>query len=287
MNIEMKDVSYVYNPNTPFESHALKNVNLVIERTDFIGLIGHTGSGKSTLVQHMNGLMKPTSGDVLVGGVNTKDAKTFASSIRQKVGLVFQYPEHQLFEETIALDVAFGPKNLGLSKEEIDERVRRAMMTVSLDYDKLKDKSPFELSGGQKRRVAIAGVLALEPEFLVLDEPTAGLDPRGRDEILYEIRALHEERNIGVVLVSHSMEDIANLTKRVVVMDQGGVFMDGNPADVLEHDEELERIGLGVPQVMKFMKEYRKAGHDVETRVLTVEHAREVMIDYLRGKTRV
>lgn len=281
MKIELKNVNYIYNPNQPFEIYALKDIQLEIDSSDFIGLIGHTGSGKSTLVQHLNGLMKPTSGDVYVDGINTKEKGLIAKNIRQKVGLVFQYPEHQLFEETVYRDVAFGPINLGKSEAEISEIVRDSLEAVGLDFEAIKDKSPFELSGGQKRRVAIAGVLALSPSFLVLDEPTAGLDPRGRDEILDEIRSLHQ-RGIGIVLVSHSMEDVASLVNRVIVMDQGEVFMDGLPLEIFQQEEKLESIGLGIPQITRFMKAYKAAGHDVDTHILTVEKALDVMKTSLR-----
>jgi len=238
----------------------LDNINLTINEKDFIGLIGHTGSGKSTLVQHLNGLIKPTSGRVIVDGIDTKDANGNLLKVRQKVGLVFQYPEHQLFEETIYKDIAFGPSNLGLDEGEIYNRVKTAMELVGLDFEKLKDRSPFELSGGQKRRVAIAGVLAMEPKVLVLDEPTAGLDPRGRDEILGRIKKLYEEKNITIILVSHSMEDIAKLVNRIVVMHRGKIVMDGETKEVFKQVEKLEQIGLGIPQITSFMRKFKEKG---------------------------
>lgn len=284
MIIEIKNLSYVYNPGTPFEKKALDDVSLGIEEGEFIGLIGHTGSGKSTLVQHLNGLMKPTSGEIVIDGDRLSDKSTKLKNIRQKVGLVFQYPEHQLFEETIYKDIAFGPKNLGLSQEEVDERVRHAMELVGLDFEELKDRSPFELSGGQKRRVAIAGVVAMRPKVLVLDEPTAGLDPKGRDDILDEIRTLYEKENITIILVSHSMEDIARLVNRIFVMHRGKLSMDGSPREIFGRSDELEGMGLGIPQITKFMKKFKASGHDVKDDVLTVEEAKAEILKYLRGK---
>ena len=234
MIMKIENLNYIYNPNTPFEKKALDNINLEINQGEFIGLIGHTGSGKSTLVQHLNRLLKPTSGKIIIDGVDITNKEANLKEIRQKVGLVFQYPEHQLFEETIYKDIAFGPKNLGLNEEQVRERVKEAMELVGLDYEELKDRSPFELSGGQKRRVAIAGVLAMKPKILVLDEPTAGLDPRGRDEILGEIQQLYEKENMTIILVSHSMEDIAKLVNRILVMHRGKVVIDGKTRDVFK-----------------------------------------------------
>lgn len=284
MIIKLENVNYVYNPNTPFEQKALDNINLTINEKDFIGLIGHTGSGKSTLVQHLNGLIKPTSGRVIVDGIDTKDANGNLLKVRQKVGLVFQYPEHQLFEETIYKDIAFGPSNLGLDEDEIYNRVKTAMELVGLDFEKLKDRSPFELSGGQKRRVAIAGVLAMEPKVLVLDEPTAGLDPRGRDEILGRIKKLYEEKNITIILVSHSMEDIAKLVNRIVVMHRGKIVMDGETKEVFKQVEKLEQIGLGIPQITSFMRKFKEKGNPVDDTVVTVEEAKRELIRFLRSK---
>lgn len=287
MIIKLDNVSYIYNSNTPFEKKALDNINLTINEKDFIGLIGHTGSGKSTLVQHLNGLIKPTVGRVIVDGIDTKATDNNLLKVRQKVGLVFQYPEHQLFEETVYKDVAFGPSNLGLSEEEIYSRVKAAIESVGLDFEKIKDRSPFELSGGQKRRVAIAGVLAMEPKVLVLDEPTAGLDPRGRDEILGRIKKLYEEKNITIVLVSHSMEDIAKLVNRIIVMHRGKVIMDGATKEVFKQVEKLEQIGLGIPQVTNFMRKFKEKGHPVDDTVVTVEEAKIELIRFLRSKENV
>lgn len=283
MIIQLKNVNYTYNPGTPFEKKALDDVNLEINEGDFIGLIGHTGSGKSTLVQHLNGLIKPTSGEIIIDGKSLSSKETKMKEVRQKVGLVFQYPEHQLFEETIYKDIAFGPKNLGLSDEEVDERVRNAMGLVGLDFETLKDRSPFELSGGQKRRVAIAGVVAMKPKVLVLDEPTAGLDPRGRDEILDEIRKLYEKENITIILVSHSMEDIARLVNRIFVMHKSKVAMAGSTREVFSKADQLESMGLGIPQITKFMRRFKALGHNVKDDVLTIEEAKEEILKYLRG----
>lgn len=282
MLIQIKDVNFVYNPNTPFEKKALDNINLQINEGDFIGLIGHTGSGKSTLVQHLNGLMKPTSGNIIVDGVNITEKNANLKETRQKVGLVFQYPEHQLFEETIYKDIAFGPKNLGLKDEELNDRVKSSMELVGLDYESLKDRSPFELSGGQKRRVAIAGVIAMKPKVLVLDEPTAGLDPSGRDEILDEIKGLYLKEGITIVLVSHSMEDVARLANRIFVMHRGKVIIDDETREVFKRATELEKIGLGVPQITSFMRRFKSNGHEVRDDILTVEEAKEEILKFLR-----
>ena len=284
MTIVLDNISYIYNPNTPFEKKALDNVNLNIEGGDFIGLIGHTGSGKSTLVQHLNGLMKPTSGKISIDGIDIGSKDADLRQIRQKVGLVFQYPEHQLFEETVYRDIAFGPENLELDEEEVDRRVRKAMDLVGLDFESLKDRSPFELSGGQKRRVAIAGVLAMRPEVLILDEPTAGLDPRGRDEILNSIQSLYREEGIIIILVSHSMEDIARMVNRIIVMHRGRIAMEGSTKDVFMQVEKLEDMGLGIPQITSFMRSYRLKGHDIKDDILTIEDAKAELIRYLRSR---
>lgn len=277
--ITIKNVNFVYNAGNPFEKYALRDVNLTINQGEFIGLIGHTGSGKSTLVQHLNGLMKPTSGTVTVDGIETTDPAAVKKGLRQKVGLVFQYPEHQLFEESVEKDIAFGPENMGLSPDEVSARVKEAMEMVGLDYETQAKRSPFELSGGQKRRVAIAGVLAMKPEVLVLDEPTAGLDPHGRDEILDEIKSLYTEKGITIVLVSHSMEDIARLATRIVVLDKGSVVMDGTTAEIYDREAELNEIGLDVPDITKVMKRLKeKTGWDIPTNVLTVEEAVAIYI---------
>ena len=284
MLIKIKNLTYVYGPNTPFEIKALDDINLEIEEGDFIGLIGHTGSGKSTLVQHLNGLMKPTSGDIFVDGVNIVKKDANLKLLRQKVGLVFQYPEHQLFEETVYKDIAFGPKNLGLDKDEIHVRVEEAMEAVGLDFEELKDRSPFELSGGQKRRVAIAGVIAMKPKVLILDEPTAGLAPHGRDEILGEVRDLFKNVGITIVLVSHSMEDVAKMVKRILVMHNGKIVMDGPTREIFQRADELENLGLGIPQITDFMRKFKEKGHNVRDDILTVEEAKVEIMNYLRRK---
>lgn len=278
--IELKNVSHIYNEGSPQEKYAIKDLNLTIDKNEFIGIIGHTGSGKSTLVQHLNGLMKPTRGEVFVDGIKTTDDDAVKKGLRQRVGLVFQYPEHQLFEETIEKDIAFGPKNLNLSEEEIHKRVVESMELVGLDYEEMKDRSPFDLSGGQKRRVAIAGVLAMQPSYLVLDEPTAGLDPGGRDEILDELKKLFLTRDMTIVLVSHSMEDIARLCTRVLVMHRGELAMDGPTKEVYSNEKRLQKIGLDIPEITKVVHALgEKKGWEKED-ILTVEDAME----YLKKK---
>ncbi len=284
MIMKINNLNYIYNPGTPFEKKAIVDINLEINKGEFIGLIGHTGSGKSTLVQHLNGLMKATSGNILIEGVDINHKDTNLKSIRQKVGLVFQYPEHQLFEETVYKDISFGPKNLGLTEEEIYVRVKESMELVGLEFETLKERSPFELSGGQKRRVAIAGVLAMKPEILVLDEPTAGLDPHGRDEILGEIEKLYEKEGITIVLVSHSMEDVAKLANRILVMHKGKIAMDGKTREIFKKADELESLGLGIPQITKFMKTLKEMGKEVRDDILTVDEAKAEIIKYLRRK---
>lgn len=270
--LEIKNLSHVYSVGTPFQHAALHDVSLCIERGEFIGLIGHTGSGKSTLIQHLNGLLKPTSGKVLFQGEDIwKDVK-FTRETRYHVGLVFQYPEYQLFEETVFKDIAFGPKNMGLSEEEIRARVLRAAGFVGIAESEL-EKSPFDLSGGQKRRVAIAGVIAMEPEVLILDEPTAGLDPAGRESILQNIRDYQKAQNATVIMVSHSMEEIASNVSRLVVMNDGAVVMTGSPREVFANAQELMAIGLDVPQVTRVFLRLREMGLDVDTSVFTVEQA--------------
>ncbi|NMA61696.1 MAG: energy-coupling factor transporter ATPase [Firmicutes bacterium] len=278
MSIRLENVSYSYLEGTPMVKVALSDVNLEIEAGEFVGLIGPTGSGKSTLVQHFNGLILPSSGKVYVDGVDLTKKDTQLRLIRQKVGLVFQYPEHQLFGETILEDVGFGPRNGGLSDGEVEERVREALEYVGMDYESLKDRSPFELSGGQKRRVAIAGVLAMRPSVLILDEPTAGLDPQGREEILSEIKRLHEERGITVILVTHSMEDVARLVDRIIVMERGCVALDGTPVEIFRQADRLQDMGLGIPQITELMRELQAQGLDVNTDILRVEQAEEEII---------
>lgn len=282
MSINVEQLTYKYMEDTPFEKTALDNISLEINDGEFIGLIGHTGSGKSTLIQQLNGLLKPTSGNIYIDGECITEKGIDLKKIRQKVGLVFQYPEYQLFEETIYKDVSYGPLNLGLSQDEIDIRVKRALKTVGLDYEDCKEKSPFELSGGQKRRVAIAGVLAMEPRVLILDEPTAGLDPRGRDEILGEIKALHDEYRITIILVSHSMEDVAKLADRLIVMYKGKNILTGTPREVFKEVETLEKIGLAVPQVTYLARELKKKGFNISEDVITVDEIKRELLKVLR-----
>ncbi|MDI9477047.1 MAG: energy-coupling factor transporter ATPase [Natronincolaceae bacterium] len=287
MSIEVENLTYIYNPGSPFETKALEDVNVEIKSGEFVGLIGHTGSGKSTLVQHLNGLIKPTSGKIVVNGIDITDKTVKLSDIRRKVGLVFQYPEHQLFEETVYKDIAFGPQNLGLTETEIDERVREAMELVKLPFDELKDRSPFELSGGQKRRVAIAGVFAMKPEVLVLDEPTSGLDPRTRDEVLEEIKTLHDRYKNTVILVSHSMEDVAKLVERIIVMHNGKIIFQGTPRDVFKEVETLESIGLGVPQISYLIRALREKGINLKDDIFTVEEAKKEILKWIRSRKNV
>ncbi len=283
MAIELKDVSYVYGAGTPMEVRALDHVSLTIPDGQFIGLIGHTGSGKSTLIQHLNGLIKATEGDILYNGRSIYAEGFSMKELRSKVGLVFQYPEHQLFETDVFTDVCFGPKNLGLDKEEIQARAREALELVGMDasYD---EASPFELSGGQKRRVAIAGVLAMKPEVLILDEPTAGLDPKGRDEILDQVALLHKERGNTVVLVSHSMEDVAKYVDRIIVMNHGRAVFDGTPKEVFRHYKELEQIGLAAPQVTYIVHRLKEQGFPIDGDITTVEEARRAILEGIRNR---
>lgn len=278
MSIKIENLTHVYMQGTPFEKKAIDNINLEIKDGEFIALIGHTGSGKSTLIQHINGLLKPHSGRIIIDGIDITKKEVKMSEIRKKVGLVFQYPEYQLFEETIEKDIAFGPKNLKLNQEEINKRIKRAMNIVGLDYKKYKDKSPFELSGGQKRRVAIAGVVAMEPKVLILDEPTAGLDPKGRDEILGEIKNLHNEYNMTIILVSHSMEDVAKVATRVLVMHEGKCILDGEPSEVFTKVDTLESVGLAAPQVTYLMRSLKEKGFDISESVFTIEQAKKELL---------
>ena len=284
MSVELKDVTYTYSPGTAYEMHALEHVSMEIQDGQFVGVIGHTGSGKSTLVQHFNGLIRPTSGHVYYNGEDIWQEGYNLRELRSHVGLVFQYPEHQLFETDVLTDVCFGPKNQGLSPEECKERAKEALQHVGLD-ESYYEKSPFELSGGQKRRVAIAGVLAMNPSFLILDEPTAGLDPKGRDEILDQIAYLHQERKITVILVSHSMEDIARYVERILVMNQGEKAFDGTPKEVFAHYKELEAMGLAAPQITYIMHALRENGLAADTSAITVEEARDSILKALgRGE---
>lgn len=268
--LQVENLTHTYSAGTPFQRSAVEGMSLHVGTGEFLGIIGHTGSGKSTLIQHLNGLLKPTSGRILLEGKDIWADPKSIRSVRFRVGLVFQYPEYQLFEETVYKDIAFGPKNMGLTGEDIDRRVREAAAFVGLDAE-LLDKSPFELSGGQKRRVAIAGVIAMEPQVLVLDEPTAGLDPRGRDDILARIQEYHRVRNASVVLVSHSMEEIARNVDRIVVLSDGKVYMEGTPAQVFARSAELERVGLDVPQVTKVAAALKRRGLSIDPAVYTVE----------------
>ena len=280
--LEIQNLSHVYSADTPFERAALRDVSLSIQRGEFVGLIGHTGSGKSTLIQHFNGLLKPTSGRVLFDGEDIwKDVK-FTREIRFKVGLVFQYPEHQLFEETVYQDISFGPKNMGLSEEEIRVRVERAAQFVGITDAELQ-KSPFDLSGGQKRRAAIAGVIAMEPDVLILDEPTAGLDPRGRESILQNIRDYQAAQHAAVVMVSHSMEEIASNVDRLLVMNHGQNVMNGTPAEVFSHAEELVEMGLAIPKMTQMFLALKRRGVPVDTSVFSVEQARQALRPLLKG----
>ena len=282
MSIILDKVNYVYSEGTAYQIQALKDVNLTIEDGQFIGVIGHTGSGKSTLIQHLNGLMKATSGTIYFHGQDIYEDDFDLRELRNRVGLVFQYPEHQLFETDVFTDVCFGPKNQGLSKEEAGLRAFEALRSVGLP-EELYYQSPFDLSGGQKRRVAIAGVLAMKPEVLILDEPTAGLDPAGRDEILDLVERMHRERGITVILVSHSMEDVAKYVERIIVMNHGSVMLDGAPKEVFRHYKELEAVGLAAPQVTYLMHELKEKGLNVDTDATTVAEARACLLEALTG----
>lgn len=281
--MKIENLSYVYSEGTAFEKKALDNINLEIPDEQFIGIIGHTGSGKSTLIQHLNGLVKGTFGKIYYDGEDIYQDGYDMRSLRNQVGLVFQYPEHQLFEIDVFTDVCFGPKNQGLSKEETEARALEALQQVGLK-EKYYKKSPFELSGGQKRRVAIAGILAMQPKMLILDEPTAGLDPKGRDDILDQIAKLHRERKITVVLVSHSMEDVARYVERIIVMNKGKVMFDGKPKHVFQHYKELEAIGLAAPQVTYAVKALENKGWNIDTSATTVEEARDAILKAMKGR---
>ena len=278
MPIEVRHLTHTYSEGSAFQATAIRDVNLTIEDGEFVAVIGHTGSGKSTLVQHLNGLLKPTEGQVLVDGEDMFGEGVDKRKIRQKVGLVFQYPEYQLFEETVAKDIAFGPKNQGLSPEEIDRRVRTAMAHVHLDYDKYAERSPFELSGGQMRRVAIAGVLAMEPKVLILDEPTAGLDPRGRDRILGMVQELHAKGGTTVIMVSHSMDDVARLATRLVVMSKGELVATGTPREIFRQVDMMESIGLGVPEAARLCALLRQRGVKLPDDLYTPEELRDSLL---------
>lgn len=285
MSVIVKNLTYIYDEGMPFASKAIDDISFEIKDNDFVGLIGHTGSGKSTLIQHLNGLLKPSSGEIIVNGFNITDKDLNLTEIRKRVGIVFQYPEYQLFEETVEKDIAFGPGNLGLDEEEISKRVRKSMEAVGLDYEIYKDKSPFDLSGGQKRRVAIAGVIAMNPEVLILDEPTAGLDPGGRDEIFNLIKKLHRDNNITIILSSHSMDDMAKLAQTIIVMNHGKIEFMGTPREVFtSHADRLREIGLDVPQVLELATKLRNKGFDIRPDVLTVEEIKDEILKVMRGR---
>ncbi len=279
--IKIEDLNFVYQKGMPDERQVLYDINLEIEDRDIVAIIGHTGSGKSSLIQHFNALLKPTSGKIFVNGIDITDKKANLKEIRKKVGMVFQYPEYQLFEETVFKDIAFGPKNMGLSKEEIEKSVYEAMEMVGLSRD-LADRSPFELSGGQKRRVAIAGVLSMKPEILILDEPTAGLDPHGRDSLLKRIEMLHKISDMTVIFVSHSMEEVARLAKNVIVMNDGRVWAKGSVADIFAMGYDLQKIGLNIPQITQLALNLREKGVDIRPDIYTVNFAKEVILEKIR-----
>ena len=286
MSIKVENLTYIYNEGLPFAQKALDDISFEIKDGDFVGLIGHTGSGKSTLIQHLNGIMKPHSGKIYINDFDITDKEQNLTEIRKRVGIVFQYPEYQLFEETVAKDIAFGPSNLGLSQEEIDKRVRDAMEDVGLDYDNFAEKSPFDLSGGQKRRVAIAGVIAMHPELLILDEPTAGLDPGGRDEIFNLIKTLHTNGNMTVILSSHSMDDMAKLVNTLMVMNKGRLEMMGSPREIFrDNAQKLRGIGLDIPQVLELALKLRKeAGYNVRTDVINISEIKDEIIRCIKEK---
>ncbi len=285
MSIVVKNLTHIYNEGMPFSSKALDSISCEIKNGDFVGLIGHTGSGKSTLIQHLNGILKPSSGQIIINGFNITQPNINLTEIRKRVGVVFQYPEYQLFEETIEKDIAFGPSNLGLEEQEINDRVKASMEAVGLDYEEFKDKSPFELSGGQKRRVAIAGVIAMNPEVLILDEPTAGLDPGGRDEIFDLIKKLHTQNNMTIILSSHSMDDMAKLAQTIIVMNRGKIEFMGTPRQVFNSNiERLKEIGLDVPQVIELAIKLREEGFDIKEDLLTIEETKEEILKVMRGK---
>ncbi len=285
MSLELAGVSYKYSPDTPYERLALKNINLKIMPGEFVGIIGHTGSGKSTLVQHLNGLLTPTEGRIFIDGVDIGGKTPEAKGTRRKVGMVFQYPEHQLFAETVYADVAFGPRNAGADEAEVEARVRYGMCFAGLNYEEFKDRSPFTLSGGQMRRAAIAGVIALQPPYLILDEPTAGLDPRGRDEILAGIRRLYRESRLTVVLVSHNMAEVVRMAKRIIVMHGGGILFDGPPGAVFAQDQQLlEQAGIRLPAISRLMRVLAGKGKPVKPNVLTVDEAVKEILPWARGR---
>jgi energy-coupling factor transport system ATP-binding protein len=284
MQIQVRNLTHIYSEGMPYESVALEDISFDINKGEFVGVIGHTGSGKSTLIQHLNGLLKPKSGSILIDGADITGKDVKMRDIRRKIGLVFQYPEYQLFEETVHKDVAFGPLNLGLSQEETDQRVAEAIGLVGLDYEEIADRSPFELSGGQKRRVAIAGVIAMKPEILILDEPTAGLDPKAHADILRMVERIHEVQQNSIILVSHNMGDIARLAGKVLVMDRGRLALTGTPGEVFRQADLLESLGLGLPPATYLMRELQSKGVPVSGDILTMEEAEEELYRILSGE---
>ncbi|MFO7814678.1 MAG: energy-coupling factor transporter ATPase [Halanaerobiales bacterium] len=285
MLIELKNVTHIYDQEQKIK--ALDNIDLEIDEHEFIGIVGHTGSGKTTLVQMFNSLIKPTSGDIYVDGIKTTEKKADLKHVRQTVGLVFQYPEHQLFEETIYDDVAFGPRNLKLDKEEVDKRVKVALDLVGLEYENFKDRSPFNLSGGQQRRAAIAGVLAMRPRVLILDEPSAGLDPQGRENLKDLLRRLHRSYNITIILISHRMEEITQLSNRVIVMDHGKIVLNGTPKEVFSHKDKLEKLSLELPEITEILYRLKERGCDIRTDIFTVEEAVDEIIKVVGSQNHV
>lgn len=284
MSIQVRNIKHIYEKGMPTESVALDDISFDVDDGEFLGIIGHTGSGKSTLLQHLNGLLKPDEGTIVIGGVDITAEGISMVEIRKRIGLVFQYPEYQLFEETVAKDVAFGPRNLCLSDEEIGERVKEAIELVGLDYDEIKDRSPFELSGGQKRRVAVAGVIAMRPEVLILDEPTAGLDPKAHRDMLAMIEEVHRRTGNITILVSHNMADIARLSDQILVIDSGHLVVSGTPKEVFSRTEELERVGLDLPPITILTENLRKRGMDIEKTILSVDEAAEQIASYLKAR---
>ncbi len=284
MSIEVKNLTHIYNKGMPEKSVAVDNVSFTINRGEFVGIIGHTGSGKSTLIQHLNGLLMPDEGSITIDGEEITRQGFSLIDIRKRIGLVFQYPEYQLFEEDVKTDVAFGPKNLGLDEDEMSKRVRTAIELVGLDYDEVADVSPFDLSGGQKRRVAIAGVIAMQPDILILDEPTAGLDPKAHQDILDMIQRIHENVSSIIIFVSHNMNDIARLSDRVLVMHEGKLVMNGTPKEIFSESEKLFEMGLGLPEVTKLMQDLTLGGVKVPTSVLTIDEAEKILIEKLKDR---
>ena len=283
MSIQVRDITHIYSEGLPYETVALKDVSFDVDDGQFVGIIGHTGSGKSTLLQHLNGLLKPKSGTIVVSGTDITADNAVLRDIRRKVGLVFQYPEYQLFEDNVLKDVSFGPKNLGLEEDEIEERAKEAIRLVGLDPDEFGERSPFELSGGQKRRVAIAGVLAMKPEVLILDEPTAGLDPKAHRDILEMIKDVHEKENNITILVSHNMNDIAALSDKILVMENGGIAMEGTPAEVFAESAKLKQMGLGLPEITDILAKLKEKGFDIRQDIFKVDEAVKVIAEKLGG----